>query len=217
MKKILITLFFAAGVLSANAQTKTTKDLLLDTICTCINNKKADFDKMTQKQMETAITQCMMSDGLELMMKYAEESGVEMTDQAGMKKIGVTIGTELVKKCPAFMEMAMRAGENSGAKSEVQIAPPRMAKEYNAEDMMEGTVTAVNTAVFPATIQLKLKNGAVKKFYIVSEYQTSDEKYLNPLLLKGKKVSAGAAPNTIFIPAKKKFEQVDVVEIIVVQ
>ena len=95
MKKILITLFFAAGVLSANAQTKTTKDLLLDTICTCINNKKADFDKMTQKQMETAITQCMMSDGLELMMKYAEESGVEMTDQTGMKKIGVTIGTRL--------------------------------------------------------------------------------------------------------------------------
>jgi hypothetical protein len=217
MKKIFIALFFISGMLSVNAQTKTTKDLLLDTICTCINNKKADFEKMTQKQMETAITQCMMSDGLELMMKYAEESGVEMTDQKGMQKIGVTIGTELVKKCPAFMEMAMRAGENGGAKTEIQIAPPKIAKEYNAENMMEGTVTAVNTAVFPATIQLKLKNGAVKKFYIVSEYQTSEEKYLNPLLLKGKKVSAGASPNTIFIPAKKKFEQIDVIEIIVVQ
>lgn len=217
MKKVFIMLFFTTAIMSVSAQTKTTKDLLLDTICTCINSKKADFDKMTQKQMETAITQCMMSDGLELMMKYAEESGIEMTDQAGMKKIGVTIGTELVKKCPAFMEMAMRAGENSGMKNEVQVAPPKMAREYNAEDMMEGTVTAVNTAVFPATIQLKLKNGAVKKLYIIAEYQTSDEKYLNPLLLKGKKVSAGAAPNTIFIPAKKKFEQIDVVEIIVVQ
>jgi hypothetical protein len=217
MKKVFIILFFVTGVLGANAQTKTTKDILLDTICTCFNNKKSGLEKMTQKQMEAAITQCMMSDGLELMMKYAEESGVEMTDQKGMQKIGITIGTELVKKCPGFMEMAMGAAQSEGSKTEVLVSPPKREKQYNEEDMMEGTVTAVNTSVFPATLQLKLKNGTVKKLYIVSEYQTSDEKYLNPLLLKGKKVSAGATPNTIFIPAKKKFEQIDVVEIIVVQ
>ncbi|HEY2721407.1 MAG TPA: hypothetical protein VGI82_06770, partial [Chitinophagaceae bacterium] len=62
-----------------------------------------------------------------------------------------------------------------------------------------------------ATIELKQANGSIKKLYLISEFYTSDNKFYNTAYLTGKKVKVGFSKEKIFMPASKKFEEIEVV------
>jgi hypothetical protein len=207
MKKFFFVFTLLTGSMWATSQTKTTKDILLDTLCKCITAKKDELKNASPGDIQKEVMSCFMSDGLELLMKYAEEKKVSMTDQAAMQKLGNEIGMELAKKCPAMMQLAINSAiadtsEGSG-----------ISKIVSEGETTEtgGTIVSLNTTEFPASIQLKQKNGTVKKAYLVSEFYTDDDNFYNTGYLPGKKVVAEISSQKIFIPSKKKFVTLDVV------
>ena len=207
MKKFFFAFTFLVSCLSAASQTKTTKDVLLDTLCKCITAKKDELKNASPNDIQKEVMSCFMSDGLELLMKYAQEKKVTMTDQQAMQKLGNEIGMELAKKCPAMMQLAINSAiadtsEGSGI--------PKIVSEGETSET-QGTIVSLNTTEFPASIQLKQKSGAVKKVYLVSEFYTDDDNFYNTGYLPGKKVVAEISSQKIFIPSKKKFVTLDVV------
>jgi hypothetical protein len=207
MKKIFFAFILLTGFLWAASQTKTTKDILLDTLCKCITAKKDELKNASPGDIQKEVMSCFMSDGLELLMKYAEEKKVSMTDQAAMQKLGNEIGMELAKKCPAMMQLAINsaiADTSEGA------GISKIVSEGETTETV-GTIVSLNTTEFPASIQLKQKNGTVKKAYLVSEFYTDDDNFYNTGYLPGKKVVAEVSSQKIFIPSKKKFVTLDVV------
>jgi hypothetical protein len=207
MKKFFFAFTFLVSCLSAASQTKTTKDVLLDTLCKCITAKKDELKNASPNDIQKEVMSCFMSDGLELLMKYAQEKKVTMTDQQAMQKLGNEIGMELAKKCPAMMQLAINSAiadtsEGSGIS--------KIVSEGETSET-QGTIVSLNTTEFPASIQLKQKSGAVKKVYLVSEFYTDDDNFYNTGYLPGKKVVAEISSQKIFIPSKKKFVTLDVV------
>jgi hypothetical protein len=207
MKKFFFVFTLLTGSMWATSQTKTTKDILLDTLCKCITAKKDELKNASPGDIQKEVMSCFMSDGLELLMKYAEEKKVSMTDQAAMQKLGNEIGMELAKKCPAMMQLAINSAiadtsEGSGIS--------KIVSEGETTETV-GTIVSLNTTEFPASIQLKQKNGTVKKAYLVSEFYTDDDNFYNTGYLPGKKVVAEISSQKIFIPSKKKFVTLDVV------
>ena len=98
-----------------------------------------------------------MSDGLELLMKYAQEKKVSMTDQEAMQKLGNAIGLELAKKCPAMMQLAMSSAMGDDKiDTSIGSGSSKIITELTSET--EGTIVSLNTTEFPASIQLKQKN-----------------------------------------------------------
>ena len=207
MKKFFFAFTFLVSCLSAASQTKTTKDVLLDTLCKCITAKKDELKNASPNDIQKEVMSCFMSDGLELLMKYAQEKKVTMTDQQAMQKLGNEIGIELAKKCPAMMQLAINSAiadtsEGSGIS--------KIVSEGETSET-QGTIVSLNTTEFPASIQLKQKSGTVKKVYLVSEFYTDDDNFYNTGYLPGKKVVAEISSQKIFIPSKKKFVTLDVV------
>jgi hypothetical protein len=207
MKKFFFAFTFLVSCLSAASQTKTTKDVLLDTLCKCITAKKDELKNASPNDIQKEVMSCFMSDGLELLMKYAQEKKVTMTDQQAMQKLGNEIGIELAKKCPAMMQLAINSAiadtsEGSGIS--------KIVSEGETSET-QGTIVSLNTTEFPASIQLKQKSGAVKKVYLVSQFYTDDDNFYNTSYLPGKKVVAEISSQKIFIPSKKKFVTLDVV------
>src|SRR6478672_6166017 len=109
MKKIFFASILLTGALLATSQTKTTKDLLLDTLCKCITAKGDALKNASPNDIQKEVMGCFMSEGLDLLMKYAEEKKVSLTDQEAMQKLGNEIGMELAKKCPAMMQLAINS------------------------------------------------------------------------------------------------------------
>lgn len=207
MKRILFAFTFLVASFWAMSQTRTTKDILLDTLCKCITAKKDELKNASPDKIQQEVMSCFMSDGLELLMKYAQEKKVTMTDQAAMQKLGNEIGMELAKKCPAMMQLAINSAI---ADSSEGAGISKIVNEAETSEM-EGTIVSLNTTEFPASIQLKQKNGTVKKVYLVSEFYTDDDNFYNTSYLPGKKVTAEISSQKIFIPSKKKFVTLDVV------
>jgi len=206
MKKIVFSFLFVTGSLWATSQTKTTKDLLLDTLCKCITAKGDELKNASPGDIQKEVMGCFMSEGLDLLMKYAQEEKVSLTDQAAMQRLGNDIGMELAKKCPAMMQLAINSAiaDSSGSSGISKIVSDGETTQA------QGTIVSLNTTEFPASIQLKEKNGTVKKVYLVSEFFTDDDNFYNTAYLPGKKVVAEIGSQKIFIPAKKKFVTVDV-------
>jgi len=207
MKKFFFAFTLLVSCLWAASQTKTTKDVLLDTLCKCITAKKDELKNASPNDIQKEVMSCFMSDGLELLMKYAQEKKVTMTDQQAMQKLGNEIGMELAKKCPAMMQLAINSAiadtsEGSGIS--------KIVSEGETSET-QGTIVSLNTTEFPASIQLKQKSGTVKKVYLVSEFYTDDDNFYNTGYLPGKKVVAEISSQKIFIPSKKKFVTLDVV------
>ncbi len=208
MKKIFFAFILLTGSLWAASQTKTTKDLLLDTLCKCITAKKDELKNASPNDIQKELMSCFMSEGLDLLMKYAEEKKVSLTDQEAMQKLGNSIGMELAKQCPAMMQLAI----NSAMAEEKIDSSAGLSKMINEAETSEaaGTIVSLNTTEFPASIQLKQKNGTVKKIFLISEFYTDDDNFYSTGYLPGKKVVAEISPQKIFIPSKKKFVTLDV-------
>jgi len=211
MKKISIVFTLVTISLWATSQTKTTKELLLDTLCKCITAKKEQLKNASTNDIQKEFMGCFMSEGLDLLMKYAEEKKVSLTDQEAMQKLGNSIGMELAKKCPAMMQLAINSAmAEDKIDSSAGGGISKLMTEAETTEA-EGTIVSLNTTEFPASIQLKQKNGTVKKIYLVSEFYTDDDNFYNTSYLPGKKVVAEVSSQKIFIPSKKKFVTVDVV------
>jgi len=159
MKKFFFAFILLTGSLLAVAQTKTTKDLLLDTLCKCITAKKEEIKNASTNDIQKLVMGCFMSDGLELMMKYAEEKKIDFSNQEAMQKMGNGLGMELAKNCPAMMQIAMNsaiAEDSNGANKAIKFKDEEVSQ-------VEGTIVSLNTTEYPASIQLKQKSGVVKK------------------------------------------------------
>ncbi len=218
MKKIILLSLFLLPAVITNAQQpkKTTREIIQDTLCKCITKKVAALTE-EKADIEKVIMECFISDGMELLMKYAEEKGIDMTDQAAMEKVGKDIGIELTIKCPVVMRMAVKyaqeeKGKNEGEKMgdisyKDKLLPPQ---EIIVGEETIGIITSVNTSTFPASIQVKRIDGTSKKIYVVAEFYTSDDRFYNLAYMPGKKVSIRHKKEKIFIPAQKKFEEMDV-------
>lgn len=214
MNRILLLCFFSVlTCVDSSAQTKTTKDILLDTICSCVTTKKAELKNASTEDLQKAIETCFISNGIDLLLKYAKEQNVDFSDEDAMQKLGMGLGMELIKMCPAVMELSLDAAnkKDPSSKTDAIKITPKISKGDVEGLEAEGTIVAVHTTTFPASIEIKQANGSIKKLYIVSEFITADDKLNNPANLTGKKIKAGYAKQKIFMPASKKFEELEII------
>jgi len=200
---------WTAAFTTASAQTKSTKDTLLDVICKCVTDKKSELANASTEDLQRAIEGCFVGNGLDLLMKYAKEQNIEISDQDAMQKLGLGLGMDLVKMCPVVMELSMDIAKK-GMKTDTAertISPVEM----EAVTEKDGTIEALHTATYPASIELRQTNGTVKKLFLISEFYTADEKFYNTAYMTGKKVKIGFSKQKVFMPASKKFEEIEVV------
>ncbi|WP_205501739.1 hypothetical protein [Rufibacter psychrotolerans] len=119
MKKFLLLSFFSCFLFSfANAQAtlSATEKKLSDNLCACLS--KVDLEQITDKpSAEKAVVDCF-SQQLSLMVQYAEEKNVEISDQAAMKKVGEEVAKNLFKdNCQSFIALSVKMAKANEAGS----------------------------------------------------------------------------------------------------
>src|ERR1700743_131282 len=94
---------------------------ITDSLCAALN--RLDMAKIGNgKEAESAFMDCFMKQSA-MFEDVANERNVKMDDDAAMHQMGVDIGKNLLKmKCDAFMKLAVKMADKSGANEQSLIA-----------------------------------------------------------------------------------------------
>ena len=193
MKKLLMILFLGSIACSAMSQTDTTMQVFVDSVCKCLS--KVDLNKIkTQNDAQVALTSCVMNENMSLLMKLAEKRGIDITDQAGMEKIGQELAIEMMKQnCNAFVQMSIKltkGGETTEAVSNVSTT--------------SGTLASIETKDFCKFI-LTDASGKRSTFYWMHHFKNSEKFIDQPTKFIGKKMKVSWQETEVYIPAAKGY------------
>jgi hypothetical protein len=86
---------------------------ITDSICNCLSRQ--DFSQIKSKEEATAVyTKCVTGNS-DLLVDFAAERKVDMTDLTAMRELGIDLAKDLMKeKCAAFMKLSVvMAGKSS--------------------------------------------------------------------------------------------------------
>ena len=193
MKKATSILFFLYGAFSAMSQTDTTMKKFADSVCSCIS--KLDLDKIKdENDAQVAMVKCFTEGNMSLLMKVAKERGVDISDQAGMEKIGQEVGVFLLQNgCEPFLKFSMKFA--SGQKA-VAGAPDH--------PYVSGTLTSIETKEFSHFI-ITDKNGKKHTLYWIHQFDNSDKFISQPSKFIGKKIGAMYEETKVYNPATKSY------------
>ncbi len=203
MKKILFCCL-ALLVITASVNAQVSKDSLLKLMsketCTEITNKDFSGKNMDELQMELGLAM------MPVVLKYQEElqtvfgiSGIE--DQSGMEKMGMEIGLQLAKDCPAFLKMFVN---NPGALKEI------VGNNTDAAVMsISGTLLKVVTGDF-TYIQIKDASGKTEKLWWM-EYFEGSSKLTGAATMVNKQVKAKYIEKEIYNATLKEYIKIKVI------
>lgn len=112
MKKVFFLFALVAITCSLKAQNKpgAAEQALTDSICNALNN--VDYSKVTTQQDAVQIfTQCFLKYP-SLLVSFAEEKHIEMSDQAAMRELGVQVGKNMMKQnCAGYMKISAKMAQ----------------------------------------------------------------------------------------------------------
>jgi len=147
----------------------------------------------TDAQM--AMGKCFTEGNMNLLMKLAQERGIDITDQAGMQKIGQEVGVLLFKQgCEPFVKFSMKY---AGAQKTV-------VDEEVAHPVISGTITAIETKEFSRFIVTD-KSGKKQTLYWIHRFNNSDKFIAQPSKYIGKKIQAAYEEKEVYSPTTKSY------------
>ena len=197
MKKLYLVLLIAFGGNMVMAQSDTTMNKFVDSVCGCLS--RLDLKSVnTQRDAQLAISNCFLKDNMGMLMQLAEQRGTNITDQAAMEKIGQEVGLELVKRnCKPFIQLSMKlAGQG------------QIKQELTSENSTSGTLASIETKEFSKFI-LTESGGRRGTYYWLHHFKNSEKFIDQPTKLIGKKMRVSWQETEVYIPAAKGYFKIN--------
>ena len=195
MKKVTIVFFLMFTAVYAMSQTDSTMKKFADSVCSCIS--KLDMNSIkNETDAQLAMGKCFTEGNMNLLMKVAQERGIDITDQNGMQKIGQEVGVLLFKQgCEPFIKFSMKyAGAHKTVVDEEVIDHP----------VISGTITAIETKEFSRFIVTD-KSGKKQTLYWIHRFDNSDKFISQPSKYIGKKIQAAYEEKEVYNPTTKSY------------
>ena len=204
MKKILIccsALLIGTVTLYAQVAKDSLLKLMSKETCTEITNKDFSGKNMDELQMELGLAM------MPVVMKYQEELqtafGISMEDQSGMEKMGMEIGLQLAKDCPAFLKMFVN---NSGALKEI------VGNNTDAAVMsISGTLLKIVTGDFTC-IQVKDASGKIEKLWWMEYFDGSAKLITDATTMLNKQVKVKYTEKEMYNATLKEYIKIKVIK-----
>ncbi|MGB5006880.1 MAG: hypothetical protein WBO39_08050 [Ferruginibacter sp.] len=203
MKKNL-TLFLCSLLFSTGILAQVSKDSLLKVIVkeTCTDITGKDFSGKSMEEIEMELGLAMMP----IMVKYQEELqtafGTGIEDQAGMEKMGMEVGLQLAKDCPAFLKMF--AGNPA-------VIKERAGKNAAAElKTVNGKLLAIVHGDF-SYLQVKDAAGKIEKLWWMEYFEGSGRLITNAGEMLNKDVKVKYSEKEIYNATLKEYIKIKVI------
>lgn len=195
MKKIISLLAFVSMVYCSSAQTaapSATEQRLTDSICKDLS--RLDLNKINGKEEAEAAFTNSFASHTDLLMKLAEEQHVDFNDEAGMEKIGVKIGKDLMAmNCEAFTKISFKMVEDK--------------KKSEGTGITEGTFKRIDTKSFNYIVVAD-ENKSEKSFLWLREFSGSDKFTGETAQYAGKKLKVEWREIEVYLPQAKGYYKV---------
>jgi len=204
MKKYLLCISmacFSSAVVFAQASKDSLLKLIVKETCTDISGK--DFSGKSMEEIEMELGLAMMP----IMVKYQEELqtayGTGIEDQAGMEKMGMEVGLQLAKDCPAFLKMF--AGNPA-------VIKDRAGKNNAAVELktVNGTLLKIVHGDF-TYIQVKDASGKIEKLWWMEYFEGSGRLITNAGDMLNKEVKVKYSEKEIYNATLKEYIKIKVI------
>ncbi len=205
MKKILICcsiLLFSSVCLFAQISKDSLLKLMTKETCTQITNKDFSGKNMDELQMELGLAM------MPVVMKYQEELqtafGISMEDQSGMEKMGMEIGLQLAKDCPAFLKMF--------------VNNPTALKEIAGGSNTDATVMSINGTLQKIVtgdftyIQVKDASGKIEKLWWMEYFDGSAKLITDATTMVNKQVKVKYTEKEMYNATLKEYIKIKVIK-----
>lgn len=203
MKKYF-ALFLCSILYSTGISAQASKDSLLKVIVkeTCTDISGKDFSGKSMEEIEMELGLAMMP----IMVKYQEELqaayGTGIEDQAGMEKMGMEVGLQLAKDCPAFLKMF--AGNPA-------VIKERAGKNTAAElKTVNGKLLAIVHGDF-SYLQVKDATGKIEKLWWMEYFEGSGRLITNAGEMLNKDVKVKYSEKEIYNATLKEYIKIKVI------
>ncbi len=196
----LCSLLFSAGILAQVSKDSLLKVIVKET-CTDITGK--DFSGKSMEEIEMELGLAMMP----IMVKYQEELqtayGTGIEDQAGMEKMGMEVGLQLAKDCPAFLKMF--AGNPA-------VIKDRAVRNNAAVEMktINGTLLKIVHGDF-SYLQVKDPAGKIEKLWWMEYFEGSGRLITNAGDMLNKDVKVKYTEKEIYNATLKEYIKIKVI------
>ncbi len=204
MKKILICcsiMLFSSVCLFAQVSKDSLLKLMTKETCNEISNKDFSGKNMDELQMELGLAM------MPVVMKYQDELqtayGISMEDQSGMEKMGMEIGLQLAKDCPAFLKMFVN---NPGALKEIAGNNNTDAAVMN----ISGTLIKIVTGDI-TYIQVKDASGKIEKLWWMEYFDGSAKLITDASTMVNKQVKVKYTEKEIYNATLKEYIKIKVI------
>jgi hypothetical protein len=191
MKKLFFLLTFLSTCSAIVAQSDTTMQKFVDSVCSCLGKGNLN-DLKTRADAEAAVTNCFVKGNMNLLMQLADERKISVTDQQAMRKIGEEVGMELMRRnCDAFVQISMKMAQESNG-------------ERSSFSKTSGTLSAVETKEF-CKLVLTESSGKKSSFYWLHHFTNSEKFVGQPTKYIGKKIKITWQDTEVYLPAMKDY------------
>ncbi|RYF85592.1 MAG: hypothetical protein EOO03_13020 [Chitinophagaceae bacterium] len=167
---------------------------LMDSLCNDLT--KIDMNKIsTKKEANDAFMNTFLRFA-DMALGVAEEHGVEVTDQAAMQKIGLSLGVNLLKqKCSSFIKLAaIMAGTNTEGTTETA-------------QLTSGSFKRIETKGFNYIV-INDDKGNEKTFLWLRQFPGSENLIDAGNKLTGKKLKISSQEIEVYLPQAKGYYKV---------
>jgi hypothetical protein len=200
--RFMITMVIA--VITVSSQAQNSKDSLMKLVtkdvCDELGTKNLTGKSMDELQMEFSLA------FMPALMKHKDalekELGGDVTDKAGMEKMGQEIGMRLVTECPAFLKIMG------------SMDPAAMEKPTRSPVAMSGTtIKGTLLKVVPGELThllIKDTKGKTVKVWWMDYFDGSDDMADNPQKMTNKKVTVNYTEKEVYSAALKDYVKIKV-------
>jgi hypothetical protein len=194
MKKILLLLILAvAGASNSFSQTQSALKEIAGSVCDCLNNKDLNAIK-TDQEAKSIFVNCFIGNTA-LIMKLADDSGIDITDGKAGERVGVDIAKEMLRQnCSAFMKLSLKMADNTGEKGE----------EKSATGITNGKLKRVENKEFLYFV-MKDETNREQSFIWLHYFQGSEKFIKDQASFIGKKMKIQWQEIEVFMPSAKGY------------
>lgn len=206
MKKHIVVFSLLCCTLPAMSQYDSTMKTFVDSVCKCLTRIDLSGVK-TSSEAKAVLGKCFLSGNMDLLMKLAEEKGVDISSSQAMEKIGQDVGVELFKQgCQPFIQLSIRMAKEDAVKE---------ADDVEVDDLT-GTLTSIETKEFTKFIVTET-SGKRHTLYWLHHFKNSEKFIDQPSKYIGKKMKIYWQEMEVFVPSAKgyfKIKEIKAIEVL---
>lgn len=205
MKKLLFAGIFCLAITStALSQADELKKKIIDSTCECLNNIPG-IETKTKEEIQILIGECMVKTSMNNFIKLAEEKNIDLSDQEGMKQLGIEIGVDMIKSDCKIIQKIMLGIANKSIKED---NTPAKTDDYK-NSLITGKILAVNYDPF---LTLTIESPSEQITLIWSNYVANGDDFINNLeSLKSKTFTFNYIQQKVYNVKLKKYTTVNLI------